>query len=353
MLLNNASVWGNIKNLKIENGKITEISDVPFENATDLKGKRVIPGLIDVHTHGCVGLDTMDAEFEAMCDFYGKNGTTSWLPTTLTADEESLIKVTNTDTNFKGANILGFHLEGPFINKKYKGAQNEAYIRNPSIEEFSKYKNVKMISLAPELEGSEEFIKEASKLCVVSIGHTDCDYETALKAINCGANCLTHTYNAMPPIHHRNPGPIGAGVEKRIYAQLITDGVHIAKPIVLATYKMFGADRMIIISDSIRCAGLPDGEYDSGGLRVFKKGSEARLADGTIAGGNSTLWYCVKKASEMGIPFDDAVKMASETPAKMLGVNKGKFEVGYDADLLVIDDNLEIETVIIGGEIYK
>lgn len=353
MLLNNASVLGKLKNLKIENGKITEISDLPFENGIDLKGKRVIPGLIDVHTHGCIGLDTMDADFEAMCDFYGKNGTTSWLPTTLTASEESLKKVTNAKTDFKGANILGFHLEGPYINIKYKGAQNEAYIRKPSIEEFSKYKKVKMISLAPELDGCEEFIKEASKTCVVSIGHTDCNYETALNAIEWGANCLTHTYNAMPPIHHRNPGPIGAGVEKGIYAQLITDGLHIAKPMVLATYKMFGPDRMVIISDSIRCAGLPDGEYDSGGLRVFKKGSEARLKDGTIAGGSATLWYCVKKATEMGIPFEDAVKMASETPAKMLGVNKGKIEVGYDADLLVIDDNLEIQTVIIGGEIYK
>ena len=353
MLINNASVWGNLKNIKIENGKIAEISDTPYANAIDLKGKRVIPGLIDVHTHGCIGLDTMDADFEAMCDFYATNGTTSWLPTTLTADEESLKKVTTAKTNFKGANILGFHLEGPYINKKYKGAQNEAYIRKPSIKEFSKYNNIRMISLAPEVEGSEEFIKEASKFCVISIGHTDCDYETAIKAIECGANCLTHTYNAMPPIHHRNPGPIGAGVEKGIYAQLITDGLHIAKPIVLATYKMFGADRMVIISDSIRCAGLPDGEYDSGGLRVFKKGSEARLADGTIAGGNSTLWYCVKKAVEFGIPFVDAVKMASETPATMLGVNKGKIEIGYDADLLIIDDNLNIETVIIGGEIYK
>ena len=353
MLLNNASVLGKHKNLRIENRKIAEISDLPFENAIDLKGKRVIPGLIDVHTHGCVGRDTMDADFEAMCDFYAKNGTTSWLPTTLTADEEKILRVTTAKTDFKGANILGFHMEGPYINKKYKGAQNESYIRKPNIEEFSKYNNIKMISLAPEIEGSEKFIKQASKKCIVSLGHTDCDYETAKKAIECGANCLTHTYNAMPPIHHRNPGPIGAGVEKRIYAQLITDGVHIAKPIVLATYKMFGADRMIIISDSIRCAGLPDGEYDSGGLRVFKRGNEARLVDGTIAGGNSTLWHCVKKAYDMGIPFDDAVKMASETPAEMLGVKKGKIEVGYDADLLVIDDKLNIEQVIIGGEIYK
>lgn len=163
---------------------------------------------------------------------------------------------------------------------------------------------------------------------------------------------MTHTYNAMPPFNHRNPGPIGAGFEKGIYAQLICDGFHISKPVMLATYKMFGADRMVIISDSIRSAGLPDGEYESGGLKVFLKDGAARLADGTIAGSSATLLDCVKTAVKFGIPFDDAVKMATKTPADMLGLKKGRIEKGYDADLLIVDKQINIKTVIIGGKKY-
>ena len=181
--------------------------------------------------------------------------------------------------------------------------------------------------------------------------HTDCDYETAICVIDNGAKCLTHTYNAMPTLHHRNPGPIGAAVEKHIYAQLICDGFHISKPVVLATYKIFGADRLTLISDSIRSAGLPDGEYESGGLKVFLKDGAARLADGTIAGSSATLFDCVKTAVKFGIPFDDAVKMASETPANMLGIKKGRIEKGYDADLLIVDDEINLKTVIIGGKV--
>ena len=353
MNINNAIVNGKRVNIEIKDGKITAISETAFQNGYDAGGKRVIPGLIDVHTHGCIGMDTMDADFERMCDFYAKNGTTSFLPTTMTMGYDDLLKVVNAKTDFKGANILGFHFEGPYISPTYKGAQNEKYIKNPDIEGFKQFKNVKMITIAPELEGSEEFIKEVSKYCVVSIGHSACDYETALKAMDCGANCLTHTYNAMPPLHHRNPGPIGAAIEKNIYVQVICDGFHVLKPIVLSTYRTFGKERMVIISDSIRPAGLPDGEYESGGLKVILRDNIAKLEDGTVAGSSSTLWFCVKKAVEMGIEFEDAVYMATETPAAMLGINKGKIAVGYDADLLVIDDKMNIEKVIIAGEEYK
>lgn len=353
MIINNCLVDGKIKNIVIANGKIANITEEKLPTDLDAGGKRIIPGLIDVHSHGCIGLDTMDADFEKMCKYLAQNGTTSWLPTTMTMDYESLYKVCSAKTDFFGTNILGFHFEGPFISPKYKGAQNEAYIKNPSIEDFYKFKNVKMITIAPELSGAMEFIKEVSKTCVVSIGHTDCDYNTAITAIENGANCLTHTYNAMSPLHHRKPGPIGAGVEKHIYAQLICDGFHISKPVVLATYKMFGADRLTLISDSIRPAGLPDGEYESGGLKVILKDSAARLEDGTIAGSTATLWDCVKKAVEFGIPFDDAVKMATETPANMLGVNKGKIANGYDADLLIVDDDMNIKNVIIDGKIFQ
>ncbi len=352
MNINNALFGEKKVNIEIKDGKIAAFSDTPLENALDACGKRVIPGLIDVHTHGCVGLDTMDADFEKMCAFYASHGTTSVLLTTMTMDYESLERVTAAATNFGGAQILGFHFEGPYISPKQKGAQNEAYIKAPNIEEYKRFKNVKMVTVAPEMAGSMEFIKEISKNQVVSLGHTACDYETALLAIENGAKCLTHTYNAMPPFHHRNAGPIGAAFEKNIYAQLIVDGFHISKPVVLATYKMFGAERVVLISDSIRPAGMPDGEYESGGLKVILKDGAARLTDGTIAGSTATLWDCVKTAVNFGIDFDDAVRMASTTPAEMLGINKGKVEIGYDADLLVIDDDMNIQNVIIAGEKY-
>lgn len=352
MIISNANVNGKIVTIEIENGVIKSITNETKKGDIDARGNRVIPGMIDIHSHGCVGLDTMDADFEPMCKYLASKGTTSWLPTTMTMDYESLRKVTEAKTDFEGTNILGFHFEGPYISPKYKGAQNEAHIKKPNLEEFSQFKNVKMITLAPEVEGSMEFIEKCG--CVVAIGHTDCDYDTAIEAIEHGANCLTHTYNAMPGLHHRKPGPIGAAVEKEIYAQLICDGFHIAKPIVLATYKMFGSDRMTIISDSIRPAGLNDGVYECGGLEVHLKDGAARLVDGTIAGSTATLWMCVKKCVEFGIDFYEAVKMATETPARLIGADKkGRVEAGFDADLLIIDDNMEIETVIINGKVFE
>lgn len=353
MIIYNADINGELKSIVTENGKIASVGDNRRNGDIDACGNRLIPGLIDVHTHGCIGMDTMDADFEPMCRFYAEHGTTSFLPTTMTMGYESLLKVTNAKTDFKGADILGFHFEGPYISEKHKGAQNEKYIKDPDIEGFSQFGNVKMITIAPERQGSMEFIKAVTPDCIVSIGHTDCDYDTANEAIKNGASCLTHMYNAMPPFHHRNPGPIGAGFVNRIYTQVICDGFHISRPGVLAAYKMFGADRMILISDSIRSAGLPDGEYESGGLRVFLKDGAARLADGTIAGSSATLLDCVKTAVRFGIPFSDAVRMASRTPAEMLGIKKGQITPGFAADLLIVDKNIDIKAVIINGEVFK
>ena len=353
MIIYNAEINGELKTVKLDGGKIVSVEPDTGRGDIDAGGNLLLPGLIDVHTHGCIGMDTMDADFAPMCRFYAEHGTTSFLPTTMTMGYDALERVTQAKTDFPGAEILGFHFEGPYISEKHKGAQNPAYIKKPSAAEFSRFKNVKMVTIAPESEGSAEFIRAVTPECIVSIGHTDCTYETALEAIENGASCLTHTYNAMPPFHHRNPGPIGAAFEKHIYAQIICDGFHISKPVVLATYKMFGADRMVLISDSIRSAGLPDGEYESGGLKVFLKNGAARLADGTIAGSSATLLDCVKKAVEFGIPLDDAVRMASRTPAELLGVKKGRIEPGYDADLLITDRELNIKTVITAGKVFR
>ena len=354
MILRRANIGNELKTIVLEDGKIAEITDRDMPDGIDLNGKRVIPGLIDIHTHGRMGMDTMDAVFESLCREYAACGTTAFLPPTLTMGTEDLLRVTKAKTQFDGAQILGFQFEGPYISEKYKGAQDAKYIQAPTVEAFSKFSHVRMVTVAPELAGSEAFIRTVSEQgTVVSLGHTACDYATALRAIDCGANCLTHTYNAMPPLHHRNPGPIGAAVERGIYAQVIGDGLHVQPPVLLASYRMFGAKRMVLISDSICPAGLPDGEYASGGLPVVLRGGVACLPDGTIAGSCATLWDCVKTTAAAGIPFEDALRMATQTPAELLGVQKGRIAVGYDADLLILSENLEIETVIIGGRVFQ
>ena len=343
MIYKNTNVNGKITDIRVENGKFAEIGKIK-ENGIDLQGKTVIPGLIDIHTHGAMGIDTMDGkDIEKISEYLFKNGITSWLPTTMTVSMEDIKRVTDTIPDTKGAKILGYHLEGPYISKNRKGAQNEKYIKNPDIAEFEALKNIKMVTLAPELPGSMEFIKNCK--AVVSIGHTDCDYETALEAIKNGAKCLTHTFNAMPPLNHRNPGPIGAAIDENIYVQVICDGLHIHKSIIKMLYRTFGADRMILISDSMRATGLSDGEYEFGGQMIDVKNGIARTKDGALAGSTSNLMTCVKKAISFGIPKDDAIKMASETPAKLLGIKKGKIEVGYDADFIVVDDEMNVKAV--------
>lgn len=344
MIYKNVNIYGEIKDIRIENGKFCEIGKIE-KNGIDLDGQAVIPGLIDIHTHGAMGIDTMDGkDIDKISEYLLENGITSWLPTTMTMDIKDIKRITDTLPSTKGAKILGYHMEGPYISKKRKGAQNEKYIKNPDIAEFEGLKNIKMVTLAPELSGAMEFIQKCS--AVVSIGHTDCDYETTVEAIKRGAKCLTHTFNAMPPLHHRNPGPVGAAIDENIYVQVICDGLHIHKSVIKMLYRTFGADRMILISDSMRATGLSDGEYELGGQMIDVKNGIARTKDGALAGSTSNLLTCVKKAIEFGIPKADAIKMASETPAKLLGIKKGKIEVGYDADFVITDDKLNIKKCV-------
>lgn len=353
MILKNVMFDGNLTDITIENGTITAITPaVGAGEGTDCTGLTAIPGLVDMHTHGCVGFDTMDAQFEEMSVFLAKNGTTSWLPTTMTMDYDSIKRVTEASREVSGAQILGFHMEGPYINEKYKGAQNGKFIKNPDLAEFKTLDGMKVVTIAPELEGSMEFIRECGAL--VCIGHTDTDYDTCIQAIEAGANCLTHTFNAMPGIHHRKPGPIPAALEKNIYVQAITDGLHLHPAIVMMLYKAFGAERMVIISDAMRATGLGDGIYEFGGQDIEVKEGVARTMDGAIAGSTSTLWRCVKQAARFGVPFDDAVRMATRTPADMIGEpKKGRIEVGADADILLLDENREIARVMIGGTFFE
>ncbi len=349
MILKNLNLNGVLSDITVENGKITAIA--PASDATtgeSYDGMTVIPGLVDIHTHGCAGYDTMDAHFEEISSYLAQNGTTSFLPTTMTMDYESIRRVTVANRDVSGAQILGFHMEGPYIAEKYKGAQNGKFIKAPDLAEFRSLPDMKMVTIAPELETSMEFIKECG--AVVSLGHTAADYDTCIKAIEAGAQCLTHTFNAMPGIHHRNPGPIGAAVQKNIHVQAITDGLHLHPSIVMLLYKAFGPERMVIISDSMRATGLCDGIYEFGGQPIEVKNSVARTMDGAIAGSTSTLFTCMKRAIEFGVPFADAVTMATRTPADLIGAtNKGRIEVGADADLLILDEEMNLAHVMIGG----
>ncbi len=354
MILKNVKLKGENTNIIIEDGKIVSIGNLDYDrNSIDLKGMEVYPGLVDIHSHGCIGIDTMDGVgLEKMSVYQAENGITSWLPTTMTMDYNSIKNVTNRDiTKINGAEILGFHMEGPYINLKYKGAQNEVFIKNPDINEYNTLKNIKIITIAPELDGSMEFIKECS--AVVSLGHTDADYETGVEAFLNGAKCLTHTFNAMPPFHHRNPSVIGAAIEANGFVQVICDGIHIHQSVITALYRIFGSERMILISDSMRATGMPDGDYEFGGQTINVYNKIAKTQDGSIAGSTANLFDCVKKAIEFGIPKDDAFKMASYTPSKLIKqFNKGEIEIGREADIIAIDEKLNLVFSMVKGKIY-
>ena len=350
MVYKNAVVNGVKTDFTVKDGRFDYIGKCDADGI-DLCGKRVYSGLVDIHSHGCMGHDTMDASgFAEMSLYQAKNGVTSWYPTTMTMDKERLLKVSNCDvSDVPGAQILGWHFVGPYISEKYRGAQNAKYIRNADAEEFSEYKNVKLVTVAPETDGCLGFIKKCG--AVVCIGHTDADYDTAVKAFDCGAKCLTHVFNAMPPLHHRRPGVIGAAIEKDAYVQVICDGYHIHKSVIIALYRIFGSERMILISDSMRATGMPDGVYEFGGQQITVEEGAAKTPDGKIAGSTSDLLKCVKTAIGFGIPADDAFKMASATPAKLMGIKKGEINSGYDADFIVTDDDFCLHQVVIGGRI--
>lgn len=343
VLLQNAKVNGRLENIYIENGKIAQRNaekELAADQVIDLEGKRLRPGLIDVHCHGCMNMETTDGEEAqvAMSHYWAKEGITSWYPTGTTLAistlKECMKRIPETPY---GANILGYHSEGPYINDSRRGAQNPAFIKAADPCDFAELDTIKLITLAPETPGAMEYIKKSPILCV--LGHTDADYETALAAFQNGAKCVTHLFNAMPPLHHREPSVLGAAFDGNAFVQVISDGIHLHPSVVRMTYRLFGPERMILISDAVRPALVPDGKYESGGLTVWVKNGTARLEDGTIAGSTTSLFQCVKRAIAFGVPTEDAFRMASETPARMMGLKKGLLHVGYDAEFIALDDN--------------
>lgn len=344
----NLTINSVLTDIVCENGIITDIGK--FEcDGVDFCGKKAYPGLIDIHTHGIGGIDTMDADFRKMAMKYAQCGTTTVYPTTMTASYEQIEKVLTAKVPVNGARIEGFHLEGPYINPDYIGAQNSNYVRVPDINEFNKFSNVGLITIAPEIEGAFEYIEKSN--AVICLGHSGADYATGCAAANHGAKCLTHMFNAMMPLKHRESALIGAAFDKDMYVQVICDGKHIHPSVIRMVYKLFGSDRMILISDSMRATLLPDGVYDLGGLDIIVKDKTARTEDGALAGSTSTLLDCVKCAIDFGIPEAEAFKMASETPARMMGLNRGRLECGKDCDFIVVDDDFNLKSTVIRGDI--
>lgn len=355
--------------IQTENDKIKKINpQICTDDFIDCNEKIIVPGLVDIHTHGCLGHDSSDHNgydnINLMSRFYAAHGTTTYLATIESnSRENTLAAIKNIseaiNCGVSGAGIGGIHLEGPYFSEKYKGAQNGACLRLPDIEEFKMLcreseNTIKLISLAPELCGANNFIAEASKMTSVAIGHTDADCKQAQDAISCGATVMTHTFNAMRPLHHRNPNALGAALDSDIFCEFICDGFHVDKTVIRIMYKLLGDDRMLFISDSIRAAGMPDGEYSLAGLPVFVCDGKARLENGTIAGSTVTELECVKNAISFGIPAESAFKMASLTPARACKIDSvcGSISVGKRADFLVLDKEYNLEKIILRGKFF-
>jgi len=340
--------------------------EVPAD-AIDLNGATVIPGLIDVHSHGNSGADFSDGDYEGlkrMAAHYAQCGITSFAPASMTLPYEVLAKAFATAKQLveeapAGCSALrGIQMEGPYFSYKKRGAQNADYLKEPDFEGFKKLFEdcgglVRIVDVAPELPGAAEFVAQASKLCTVSVAHTDSDYDNARAAFDAGASHLTHLYNAMPGINHRNPGVIPAAVETPgVRAEIISDGYHIHPAAVRLAFSMFGGDRMVLISDSGRCEGLPEGsKFELGGQDAWLRGGVAKLADGTIACSATNLFDCMRNAISFGVKEEDAVRASSYNPACAIGADKevGSIETGKVADFVVCNADYTSKRVFLAG----
>ena len=344
------------------NNALTE----PRVDCIDARGLYVIPGLVDIHLHGACGYDFCDSsleELEAVAEYERSQGVTSLVPATMTLPKDTLMRVMIKLGELSECNdvMKGITMEGPFISEGKKGAQNGCYIQKPNVTLFQELQEasgglIRQVTVAPEIEGAVDFILEMSGETVVSLAHTEAGYETAKEAFHAGANHVTHLYNGMLPFGHREPGVVGAALEnERVFVELICDGEHVHPTVIQATFKMFGAKRICMISDSMSATGMPEGEYSLGGQAVTLKGKRATLADGSLAGAVTTLYDNLKKVVlEMQISLEEAVMACTQTPARSLGLeNCGVLAVGRKADVVLLDEELNIKYVIVSGKVRK
>ena len=350
----------------VEDGRFGEIlPQSPDMPGTDLGGARVIPGLIDIHNHGNSGADFSDGDpdgIRTMARYLAKNGVTSFAPASMTLPYDVLARAFRAAADYNRAahpgcaRLMGIQMEGPFFSEKKKGAQNAAYLRLPDYEAFARLYDASegllcIVDVAPELAGAADFARRAAEKCTVSVAHTDASYEESAAVFDAGASHLTHLYNAMPAIHHRRPGPIGAASERvRVTAELICDGHHVHPSAVRMAFRLF-PHRICLISDALRCCGMPDGPYTLGGQAVFLSGGVARLSDGTIAGSAANLYDCMRNAVAFGIPAEEAVLAATAIPARALGRSgeAGAIADGLPADFVVCGPALERRAVYLRG----
>ena len=344
-----------IKNAKVLIGKAFMEADIQFDGTItaigkiegpadlDAQGGYVIPGLVDIHTHGAMGEDFSDgnpAGLQPMADYYAAHGVTSYVATTMTLSEEILTPAMHAIRDFRpngGAKCAGVHLEGPFLCYAKRGAQAAEHLHKPDAGLFHRLNEasggqVKLVTVACEEEGALPFIREISQVCTVSLGHTTADYDTAMAGFAAGASHATHLYNGMNSFLHRNPGVIGAAFDSEASVELICDGLHIHPAVIRATHQLFG-DKLNLISDSLRCAGMPDGNYD-----------------GTLAGSSISLLDAVRNVTRFGLPLAEAVYAASTAPALAVGLKAGTIQAGRAADLLVLDSDLALKAVFVDGK---
>ena len=326
----------------------------------DAEGLLVLPGLVVIHSHGAAGEDFSDGNpegFKKILQYEKRCGITSYCPTSMTFPKERLrqifasIKGAQTED---GATVVGIHMEGPFLDPAKKGAHVEKWIAAPDVA-FVRELNqdadglVRLVTVAPNMDGAEEFIKEMHEEVCISLGHTAADYDCASRAMKLGAHHVTHLYNAMQPFGHRAPGLIGAAMDDpECMVELICDGYHIHPSAIRAAFRMFGPERVILISDSMRATGMENGTYELGGQEVTVKDRKAVLKDGTLAGSATNLYGCMCKAVEFGIPLEQAIMAATANPARSIGIfdRVGSIRIGKQADLLLVSENLELKRVI-------
>lgn len=397
MIIRNGLVFDENKtfvcrDLYVEKGMIVEnIDQVTDRSIVDAEGLYVLPGLVDVHSHGAVGCDFSDADAEGLkkiLKYERAHGITSYCPTSMTLPASQLKQIfataaevqaaevkeaevqaaevkeagtqaaevqqtAETSTEEKPAAVAGINMEGPFLDPHKKGAHVEEHIIAPDIEFFRECNEsckhmIRLVTLAPNMPGAMEFIKELHEETVISLGHTGADFEQTRDAVRAGAKHVTHLYNAMKPFAHREPGLIGAAAEDdECMVELISDGIHIHESVVRATFRLF-PDRVVLISDSMRATGMEDGTYDLGGQQVTVHGKLATLEDGTIAGSATNLYDCMRTAVSFGIPLEEAVAAASMNPARSIGIydKVGSLTPGKRADILLADKELNLVKVI-------